>query len=93
MPRPRIDSEVVEPLQRRAPNPALPSPARFMVGPDGHGGWIVQDRLGRTGGLFANETAAVHFAREECDRNPADICHVPEGVLLGFDVLKTESVH
>lgn len=93
MPRLHVNSDAVDPLQRHTSNAILPAPARFTVGPDGHGGWIVQDRLGRTGGLFANEVAALHFAREECDRNPADICHAPEGVVLGLDALRAESVH
>ena len=39
------------------------SPARFTVGRDHHGWWVVQDRLGKVGGLFASEDAAMHFAR------------------------------
>jgi hypothetical protein len=74
-------------LQRRsslAPGALLP---RFVVGRDEHGGWIVQDRQGLVGGLFANEAAAMHFAAEECNHNPADVCRAPDDVVLGLDGL------
>lgn len=53
-----------------------------MVGRDKRGRWIVQDRQGLVGGLFVNEAAALHFAAEECNHNPTDICRAPEGVVL-----------
>jgi hypothetical protein len=62
-------------------------PARFVVGRDEHGGWIVQDRQGLVGGLFANEAAAMHFASEECNHNPADVCRAADDVVLEFDCL------
>jgi hypothetical protein len=62
-------------------------PPRFVVGRDEHGTWIVQDRQGLVGGLFANEAAALHFAAEECNHNPADICRAPDDVVLGLDYL------
>ncbi len=61
------------------------SPARFTVGRDHHGCWVVQDRLGKVGGLFASEDAAMHFARDESDRDPADICRAPEGLAVELD--------
>ncbi|MBZ5761406.1 MULTISPECIES: hypothetical protein [Rhizobium] len=92
MPRSNTQRDEAEPLQRRSTGSlAASSAARFLVGRDGHGGWIVQDRLGRIGGLFANETAALHFAREECDRNPAEVCQLPENIVLGFDGLEIKS--
>jgi hypothetical protein len=72
-------------FQRRSSLATVAAPARFIVGRDGHGGWIVQDRQGLVGGLFANEAAALRFAAEECNRNPADICRAPEGVTLDLD--------
>ena len=73
-------------IQRRtAHSPLLPAPARFIIGRDGRGSWIVQDRQGLVGGLFRNEAAALHFAAEECTHNPADICHAPEGAVLDLD--------
>lgn len=65
--------------------PPAVAPARFLVGCDGHGSWIVQDREGRIGGLFASETAALHFAREECGHRADDVCRAPEGAVLDFD--------
>ncbi|AVA21270.1 hypothetical protein NXC24_CH01619 [Rhizobium sp. NXC24] len=57
-----------------------PRPARRL---------IVQDRQGLVGGLFTNEAAAVHFAAEECNHNPADICLAPEGSVLDLDGFAT----
>jgi hypothetical protein len=73
-----------QPLRRSSLAPAV-LPPRFVVGRDEHGGWIVQDRQGLVGGLFANEAAALHFAAEECNHNPADIGRAPEGVVLDLD--------
>ncbi|NML74662.1 hypothetical protein HHL25_11055 [Rhizobium sp. S-51] len=39
---------------------------RFTVGRDRHGWWVVHDAAGLVGGIFANEEAAIHFARGEC---------------------------
>lgn len=70
---------------RPARSPLSPAPARFIIGRDRRGGWIVQDRMGLVGGLFRNEAAALHFAAEECNHNPADICLAPEGAILDLD--------
>ncbi len=73
-------------IQRRATHNRLARlPARFIIGRDRRGNWIVQDREGLVGGLFRNEAAALHFAAEECNHNPADICHAPEGAILDLD--------
>lgn len=75
-------------IQRRTAHiAASPAPARFTVGRDRRGTWIVQDRQGLVGGLFANEAAALHFAAEECNHNPADICRAPEGSVLDLNGL------
>jgi hypothetical protein len=63
-----------DPLQRST------APARFTIGRNGRGQWIVADRDGLVGGLFINEAAALHFAAEECNHNPADICRAEEGM-------------
>lgn len=62
-------------------------PARFTVGRDHHGWWVVQDKLGKVGGLFASEDAAMHFARDESDRNPAAVCRAPEGLSVELENL------
>lgn len=80
-------------IQRRSSIAATAAPARFVVGRDGHGAWIVQDRQGLVGGLFANEAAALHFAAEECNHNPADICRAPEGVVLDLDCQGSKTAH
>ncbi|MDX3930060.1 MAG: hypothetical protein QHC90_30300 [Shinella sp.] len=64
---------------------SFPSSARFTVGRDHHGWWVVQDRLRRIGGLFANEDAALHFAAGESDHNPAEVCRAPEGVCVELE--------
>lgn len=75
-------------IQRRIASMTVsPAPARFTVGRDRRGTWIVQDRQGLVGGLFANEAAALHFAAEECNHNPADICRAPEGSVLDLNGL------
>ncbi|MGY5811877.1 hypothetical protein ACXHXG_29765 [Rhizobium sp. LEGMi198b] len=77
-------------IQRRTAHiAASPAPARFTVGRDRRGTWIVQDRQGLVGGLFTNEAAALHFAAEECNHNPADICLAPEGSVLDLDGFAT----
>lgn len=65
--------------------------ARFLVGRDCHGTWVVRDRLGRVGGLFANESAALHFAAEEAGHDPRQVRRIPEGTLpdLHADFAKT----
>ena len=61
-----------------------PRRARFTVGRDNRGRWIVQDRQGRVGGLFVNEAAALHFAAAECNHDPAEICRAPDDTVLDF---------
>ncbi len=46
-------------------------PARFTVGRDHHGWWVVRDEVGLVGGLFCTQEAAVHFAQGECAGPPA----------------------
>jgi hypothetical protein len=48
--------------------------ARFTIGRDHHGWWVVRDRLDRVGGYFVSEEAARHFAAAEADHNPSEIC-------------------
>lgn len=55
------------PARRRRTTP--PEPPRFTVGRDHHGWWIVEDRLGRVGGIFSSEDAAMHYALEESNRD------------------------
>lgn len=57
---------------------------RFTVGCDHHGWWVVQDRLGRVGGLFASEAAALHFAGEESNHDARAVCRAPAGKCVEF---------
>lgn len=43
---------------RTGPSPCSP----WLVGQDAEGRWIVRDQAGLRGGVFANRTAALHFA-------------------------------
>ena len=72
------------PIQR-----ALSATPRFIVGRDHHGWWVVHDRLGRVGGLFANEAAALHFAGEESNHDARAVCRAPTGKCVELDGLST----
>lgn len=48
--------------------------ARFTIGRDQHGWWVVHDRLDRVGGYFLNEDAARHFAVEEAGHDASAVC-------------------
>ncbi len=63
-----------------------PSPLpRFTIGRSKGGGWVVQDHEGRVGGLFISESAALHFASDECDHDAAQIAITRTRTLLPFD--------
>jgi hypothetical protein len=72
------------PIQR-----TLAATPRFTVGRDHHGCWVVQDSLGRVGGLFASEAAALHFADEESNHDVRAVCRAPAGKCVEFDGLST----
>ncbi|MDM9629372.1 hypothetical protein QTL95_26135 [Rhizobium sp. S152] len=76
----------IEPLQRQRP-------ARFTVGKDSNGRWVVDDREGRVGGVFISEHAALHFAAEECGRDLAEIRRAPDGVVLPFGTFAGDRFH
>ncbi len=53
-------------IQRRTAHIAAnPAPARFIIGRDRRGTWIVQDRQGLVGGLFANEERRAAFSQRK----------------------------
>ncbi|MCM2441763.1 hypothetical protein HGO34_18720 [Agrobacterium vitis] len=55
---------------------------RFTIGRDHHGWWVVHDRAGQVGGLFATEEAALRFAASECDHHMNEICRAPASVIV-----------
>ncbi len=69
-----------------------PEPAvSFLVGRDDHNHWIAVETHGLCGGIFADEAAALRFARAESGRRPGAvrcISHIvgdflkPQGVTL-----------
>lgn len=59
-------------------------PPRFTVGCDHHGWWVVEDRLGRVGGIFATEDAAMHYALEESNRDRNAIRRQRQGAAVEF---------
>ncbi|TCM72260.1 MULTISPECIES: hypothetical protein [unclassified Rhizobium] len=73
-------ASAIEPLQRR-------SSARFIIGQDRNGRWVVQDQRGLVGGVFISEYAARHFAADECDHHPEQICRAADGIVLQFGAL------
>lgn len=44
-----------------------------LIGRNGRGGWVAQERTGRFGGLFASRAAAVKFALFENGHHPETI--------------------
>jgi len=61
-----------------------PEPPRFTVGCDHHGWWVVEDRLGRVGGIFASEDAAMHYALEESNRDRNAVRRQNRGAAVEF---------
>jgi len=64
-------------------NAEPPSSARssiFMIGKNSRGNWVVQDQLGKCGGLFIDRVKALRFALFENGNNPQAVVMVP-GVL------------
>ncbi|MDP9813237.1 hypothetical protein J2W42_006108 [Rhizobium tibeticum] len=73
-------ASAIDPLQHQ-------DSARFIIGKDRNGSWVVQDRKGLVGGVFISEQAARHFAADECDHHPEQICRAAEEVILRFSAL------
>ncbi|MGF6173684.1 hypothetical protein [Ensifer sp. 4252] len=65
--------------------------ARFVVGRDSHGWWVVSDRKGLVGGLFTNEAAAIHFAVEASDRHPEEVCRAPDSAAIDLGTFASRS--
>jgi len=56
--------------------------SRFTVGRDAEGHWVVCDARGLVGGLFTDRAAAVHFAMEESNRIPGEVCCAPDDAII-----------
>jgi hypothetical protein len=56
--------------------------SRFIVGRDRQGRWVVCDRKGLIGGLFADRESAVHFAVLESNHVPGAVCCAPENAVV-----------
>ena len=69
---------------RAPPRASYPSllRSRFIVGRDANGRWVVRDRQGLIGGLFAGRASAVQFALEESDRIPGAVCCAPDDAVI-----------
>jgi hypothetical protein len=50
---------------------ASAAPVTLLVGPDGHGHWLVQEQDGALEGCFVSRDAALSFARWERHAYPA----------------------
>lgn len=57
---------------------------RFTVGRDHHGWWVVDDRLGRVGGIFTDESAAMRYALEESNRDRRAVRRQPQDISVEF---------
>jgi hypothetical protein len=61
------------------------SPCVF-IGQNHCGRWVVRDRRGLCGGLFATRTAAIRFAMFECPRTPQSVIMAPDGLELDINL-------
>jgi hypothetical protein len=69
-------------IQQQSIKPASAIGSCLYVGQDRLGRWVVRDAQCRCGGLFANQTEAIHFAMYECQRRPQSVVMVPNGLEL-----------
>lgn len=60
------------------------TPHRFVVGRDPDGHWIARDERGLTGGVFADRSAAIHFAEAESDHRAGCVRLAPDGATLSL---------
>ena len=64
--------------QTEPPSPcACAKPMCFRIGRNSRGHWVVQDELGRRGGLFVDRAQALRFAMFENGRHPEAVIMVP----------------
>ena len=61
--------------------------ARFEIGHDRQGRWLVHDSLGLVGGLFCDRTSAIKFAMEVCERHREQIHCLPDAVILDTNAI------
>ena len=54
----------------------------LYIGQDRFGRWVVRDAECLCGGLFANQTEAIRFAKYECQRRPQSVIMLPNGLEL-----------
>lgn len=78
---------------RTSIEPPQPKPARFTIGRDHSGRWVVEDRDGLVGGVFISEHAALHFAADECGHDPEQICRAADEIVLQFGSLGGGNIH
>lgn len=71
-------------VQQTDPPSSLRPPA-FMIGRDCHGHWVVQDRQGKCGGLFADREAALRYVRAENGYRPCAVVMVSGNLELDMD--------
>jgi hypothetical protein len=59
-------------------------PPSLIVGRDHDNHWIVVETHGLCGGIFANEAAAMHYAREESRGRPGAVRLAPSFLALNI---------
>jgi hypothetical protein len=57
-------------MKNDAEPPSCLQPPIFMVGQDSRGGWVVAEKRGMRGGLFADRTQALRYIRSENGNRP-----------------------
>ena len=60
------------------PSYEISKPPHFLVGRDRSGQWVVRDRNGRCGGVFATRAQAFRFACQERGDGPGAVVLVPD---------------
>jgi hypothetical protein len=60
-------------------------PPSLIVGLDDENHWIVVETHGLCGGIFANEAAAMHYAREESRGRPGAVRLAPYHLALNIN--------
>ena len=60
----------MEKAEQESEPPSCLLPPIFMIGRDGRGNWVAQEKSGARGGLFISRAEALKFAKFESGDNP-----------------------
>jgi len=62
--------------------PSTSASARYLVGQDSHGRWVVRDTRGLCGGLFISQREAKRYALLETGNHPENVILVSDPIEL-----------